>query len=366
MSLPDPRNYPPVNVRNPLIRQIMSLLTEHDVQAVDAKRTELRSQISDLLLTGDHGALNAALLQAPALEAWQTLWQFLREVVEAAPAHTGPYATLFAIPVIIVAGSSKGASLSGEINNTDSILQVLRQHGVIAADALVSIAPGLLSAETLSTISPAQLQQWKETLAESLKSNLLNPFGLETTPVFVKEESAWLRYIVGAAIQTEEAAPAIRLGGVVNTWGTALAQVLSDALKTGDATVLAIPRAPQSWLAAQETGRTLLQETRLQLLASSAIRAIRSKARTPIAVIAAHDNDEIRITLCSQEDPERWQGFVWPLTAGDRVEQISNFAQTLFQDCQVADIRVIEQIQPDRDGDLPFFVTAHFTAKQPH
>jgi len=361
MSLPDPRNYAPVNARNPLIRQLMSLMTEHDALAITNKRAALQAQIADLLAANDHAALNAALNQAPALEAWQTLWQALRDEVESAPADANNHATLFAIPVIIVAGSDKGARLPGMLSSPETVLNLLRQHGVLAADAMACLAPELVSSDMLAAISPSRQIRLKTALVEPLQNSSSNLFDLTPSPLEVKEESAWLRFIVGAVLQPETAPPQIKLGGAVDNWGMALAQNLGEQLKTTGATVLALPRAPQSWLAAQENGRTILLETRLQLLASSAIRAIRSKGRTPVAVIAAHENDEIRITLSSQEDAERWQGFVWPLSPGDHVEQIVDFTQTLFHDCQVQDIRLVESIQPDREGELPFFVTAHFS-----
>ncbi len=355
MSLPDPRNHPPVNSRNPLIRQLMSVMTSSDSATAESGRSELRAMLSDLLAANDHAAINAALTQAPDQQAWQALWQALREVVE-----SGGEVTLFALPVIIVAGSAAGTTLPGRLADPQGVLRLLRENGLLAGQAEAILAPQLVSAESMAAISPCQVNQWKNSLADALNCCDPDPFGLAEDPVSVKEESAWLRFLVGAVRQPGNAGEQIRLGGQVGRWGLALSELLGQQLKAGDATVLAIPRAPQGWLSAQETGRTVLLETRLQLLASSAIRTIRSKRRTPVAVIAAHDSDEIRITFSSREDGERWQGFVWPLAPADHVEYIADFARSLFQDCQVEDVRIIDSIQPDRDGELPFFVTAHF------
>lgn len=360
MTLPDPRQYPPVNARNPVIRQLMSLLTEHDETEIKAKRSQLLAMISELLAANDHSAINAALTQAPAQEAWLALWQTLCTAVEAVQDPHETQAMLFALPVILVAGSTKGTGLPCKLADPDSVLQILRDQGVLARDAVAALSPELVSLEALATISPARLYRWKNTLADSLTNGANNPFGLSASPIQIKEESAWLRFIVGAVRQPAGGPTQMLLGGQVGKWGLQLSQNLGEQLKTGDATVLAIPRTPQGWLAAQENGRNVLQETRLQLLASSAIRTIRSKGRTPVAIIAAHESDEIRITLSSREDAERWQGFVWPLAPADRMESIADFAQDLFRDCQVDDIRLIDAIQPDQKDGLPFFVTAHF------
>ena len=82
MTLPDPRLYPRVNPQNPLIRQLMSFLSEKDAANVAQKRQALRDLIGETLSSNDHYALNGALTQAPSQEAWLALWQGLRDVVE--------------------------------------------------------------------------------------------------------------------------------------------------------------------------------------------------------------------------------------------------------------------------------------------
>lgn len=366
MSLPDPRQYPPVNARNPIIRQLMSMLTEHDENLVAAKRAKLVNMITDLLIAKDHAAINAALTQAPAQDAWQSLWQILCEVVSKHPENCDIHTTLFALPIIVVAASSQECTVPGILDNPDQVLQILRQHGVLAQDAEAVIAPGLVSAEAMAAFSPAILYQWKSGAIDTFRLDQQSPLNLPASPIRAKEESAWLRFIVGAVCGSTARPAPIRLGGLVEKWGLELSQALGEQLKTANATVLAIPRAPQGWQEAQQNGRTVLLETRLQLTASSAIRAIRAKGCTPVAVIAAHENDEIRITFSSQEDAERWLGFVWPLSPADRVEHIQQFALMLLRDCQVYDVRVIDTLQPDREGDLPFFVTAHFAPVSHH
>lgn len=361
MSLPDPRNYAPVNARNPLIRQLMSLMTERAESAIAAKHTELRLQIADLLSSNDHAALNAALNQAPAQDAWRTLWRALRELVEEAPTGSDCHVVLFAVPVVIVAGSSTNATLPEQLKAPEDIVHLLRQHGVLAQDAVVHLSSELASAEAIAAISPCRLFEWKKSLLNEMTVENHRLFTLPSSQLAIKEESAWLRFMIGAVRQPINAPAQIQLGGKVDGWGMAVSQALGEQLKTGNATVLALPRAPQSWLTAQENGRTVLLETRLQLLASSAIRTIRSKGRTPVAVMAAHESGEIRITFSSQEDAERWQGFVWPLSPADSVDYIVDFAQTLFHDCQVQDVRLVDTIQPDTLDGLPFFATAHFS-----
>ncbi|AOX99020.1 hypothetical protein [Jeongeupia sp. USM3] len=358
MYLPDPRLYPRVNAKNPVIRNLMALLTAGNADEAAQKRGALDEIVRELLLTGDHYGLNGALTQAPTQDGYKVLWQTLREAVET-PVQPGPFAVPFALPIVFVAGRKGATSLPGEID-AGAVLALLRQHGAVAADAAVWLSGALVGADQLAAVNPAQLQRWQQAEATPL------PVALSPAPIEFKDEGVFLRYLVGVAIQPEGGQPAIRLGGPVGAWGMPLAQLLSDTFKQPGLTLFPIPRVPQSWLAAQETGRVTVLETRLQVAASNAIRSIRSKGRTPAITLAAHEGGEIRITFSSREDAERWEGYVWPLAPLDTAEQVHAFVDELMRECQVDDVVVIETIQPDLDTDgLPFFVTAHNKPVQP-
>ncbi|MDW5416114.1 hypothetical protein R6242_05960 [Iodobacter sp. CM08] len=364
MYLPDPRLYARVNAQNPIIRLLMSLLTESSSALVQQKREELTALLADTLAIQDHAALNAAMTQAPSLDAYLELWSLLRAAVENAPKNAEHYAIPFAIPVILVAGFKGTTELAGQLSDVDAVLALLKQHEVISPDADVWLSAKLVHAETLASVNPSQLSQWRDQL-QYASGGL--PLDLNTSPMPLKDEAVFLRYLVGVAMQNKDAAPAIKLGGNLGAWGMQLANLIGEQLKTNGVTLFPIPRTPMPWLTAGEAGRETQLQTRLQLMASNALRSIRSKGRTPVICIAAHENAEIRITFSTIEDAERWEGFVWPLSAWDHVEKIHQYAVELFRECMVSDIRIIENVQPNMDSDqLPFFVTAHIKAVVQH
>jgi len=335
MTLPDPRRYPPPNARNPVIRLVMKQLTASSPEIAAEAARALRQNLVDMIAAGDHAGLNAILTQSPALEAAQALWQALREILEA-PAPFAP----FLIPVILVAGVKGSATLPGALTDPQALVDLLRQHGVFAPDAEVSLARELVREDALAAINPSQILRWREA-----------DLALAGASMPLHDEAVFLRFIVGIS----SVPPQKRMGA----WGMPLAELISKQLATEGVTLFTIPRAPQGWLSALESGRATLLETRLQHMTSNAVRGIRLKGRTPIATLAAHDNDEIRITISSQEDGERWYGFVWPLSPRDEVAAIERFATELFVECQISDIRIVPDLQPDLQDDLPFFVTAH-------
>lgn len=360
MYLPDPRLYPRVNPQNPVIRALMSYLTESDAPVAAEKRKALTAVVAELIAARDHYALNGALTQAPSQEGYKLLWQIVRELCEGSNGAAS-WGVPFAIPLILVVGARSQVQLAGHLPDTDAVLALLRQHGVIQPNAEVYLAPALVHPGDLAAINPAQLAEWRdapqpEALARSVRE----------APITCKDEGVFLRYLVGVATQAKEAEPAIRLNGSVGAWGMPLADLIGKALAEDGVTLFAMPRVPQTWLAAQESGRVTQLETRLQVAASNAIRSMRSKRRTPVGCIAAHEGGEIRISFSSQEDGERWEGFVWPLAPLDAAEQVREYAEGLLRECQLDDIRVVETVQPDQQDGLPFFVTAHYHPVSQH
>jgi len=343
MPLPDPRQYPSENTRNPSINLALSV-GQHSSQDQAASQFQaLTNLIASLLANHDNAALNAAFSQASSAANWQILAKAMDVAISTSE--------IFTIPVIIVAGGNQEATLSTVID-PQGITEILQQNGALPVDTAVTIYPRLLSLETLAAINPSDVFEWQQepqTTPRALQS--INP---DSDSIEIKEESAWLRFLLG---RITPSSPELTLGKA----SMSLSQTLGKSLQQGELSVLALPHSIHlNWFGGLAAGRRALLETRLQLLVSNAVRVIRSKKRTPVGTIAAHEGDEIRVALSSQEDSERWYGFVWPLNTGDQIDDICSFIRDLLHDCQINDIRIVDSIQPDLENDIPFFVTAHF------
>lgn len=346
MSLPDPRQYATLNIRHPVIEELARAL-----QTPTASHPALTAEIEQLLASQSHASLHAALAQAPSATAAQLLWQTLRKAVETA--QTGELVP-FLLPVILVAGSKTETQLPGALKDTVPIQQLLSNAGLWSTQAPCWLSPILFDSETIAQINPAQLWAWRQQTDYAQQG-----LPLPTTAVAIplKDQAVYLRYLAGATLKTSEDQPL--LAAPIGAWALPLAELLGQQLATSGVTLFPIPRAPMSWLAAQDTGHTCLLETRMQVMVSDALHTLRHKGRTPVATLAAHQSDEIRLTLSSLEDAERWYGYVWPLTARDHLASIEQQAIQLLQECQVDDIRIVPDLQPDLVDDLPFFATAH-------
>src|SRR5690606_32441535 len=110
------------------------------------------------------------------------------------------------IPLILVVGTRAQVQLAGRLPDPDAVLALLRQHGVIAADAEVYLAPALVHPGDVAAINPAQLAGWRE-----LPQHEALAHAVREAPVLCKDEGVFLRYLVGIAAQQAGQPAAIRL-----------------------------------------------------------------------------------------------------------------------------------------------------------
>lgn len=358
MYLPDPRHFPRVDPKNDYIRQVMRVLTARELSERDEAGRILSRQIHVALQNGCDDELQQALASSPSQEAYKYLWNELRDAVEAMP-DTGSQALVFAIPLLLVAAGTRGqVKVAGRLPDIQPVLSILSQHGVIGNEREVSLSPVMLSLATLQQWQPSQLYRWSQHLQDVARGV---PLELQPDDLVVADEAVHLRFLVGVArLRAGEDSP-IRLGGDAGKWGMKLAEEINRQLKQDNLSLLAIPRPPQMLLLAQVNGRFARHELGLQLVVSRCIRKIRQAGETPVAVLAAHDSNELRFTISARENSERWEGYVWPLQPLDSVELISDNTVALLHECQVNDIRVQTEVKPDMQDGLPLFLCAHDT-----
>jgi hypothetical protein len=126
------------------------------------------------------------------------------------------------------------------------------------------------------------------------------------------------------------------------------------ALAHPDATLLALPAAPERPLQAVRTARALQRDVAAQVFASNALRAIRGRSGEPVAVVSAHrapdapGGGELRVSLSSPFEPRDAEGFRCPLHPLERADDVAQALISLLRDCRVADVRMLAGVHPDR------------------
>jgi hypothetical protein len=331
--LPDPRQYPSATLSNRLIHLTQSVLTAASDEQREQHRADLRHALTDLLERDEVLLLSVALNMAPSRAAYQELWLGLRAAVEQAPER---HAVIFAIPLVLVAGSRERATLPERIEDVDGLNALLRAQGVFAADAEVFLSGKLLAPEALLGISPAQLYRYTRQLVDAGRGL---PLELSASAVSVKEEGVFLRYLVGVAIEQANAAQPVCFDSKVGAWGVPLMKFLGTQLHVDGVTLFPIARPPAPLMQAIAAGNQARLDVALQVFTSSLLRKLRSEGKQPMAQVASHGSNEIHFTISARgASLQGAECFVWPLSPLDSVRRIEEDFRLLMQECQVEQV----------------------------
>jgi hypothetical protein len=367
IDIADPRAYcaPTGPIQESLIR-----LAEAGLAASSASRAEeidatLVSALAEHLQGEDAWPLADLFSTAPSAAVARHIWRRLIDGWRAASAAEGDrvVATLFALPVVIVAGvtpnesspstlaDAPAAALAGVLNEPERVTALLREHHALGGNLTFALAAPMVAADALDIPRLSTLLAWQKlSSSDGPVARELHP-----TPMVVhsNQESVHLRFLIGTAIGASAVDVFADKGG--GEWLMPLAQELSRQLAATGHSVLALPRPPQPPLLALQHGRAAQREVGAQLFASNAIRRFRARVGEPSAVISAHrcpaapGGGELRLSLSSPFDPRQAEGFRCPLFPPDRAIDVAMMLLDLLRDCRVADVRVIAGAQADRD-----------------
>ncbi|HEV2219487.1 MAG TPA: hypothetical protein VGV08_02900, partial [Casimicrobiaceae bacterium] len=361
--LADPRAWRAAPASDAVVARLHALavagLDARTTREEDAARDDMRRALVPLIRSGDGGALAKALAEATALPAARYLWRALEAAEREAGAAAGALATtLFAIPVVVVAGRTSQpahARLPAAMQEREGLAALLREHRALEGCETFALATALTRAEAIDLPRlPALLAQCR--IAEGLATAPMPSLAVPAADLDLRGagERVFLRFVVGVALTAAGFDP-LR-GGEVGRWGMPFAQRLSAGLAVPGASVLALPRAPARLVAALRIGRTAQREIGAQVFASNAIRRLRASVGEPTAVISAHRADdapgggELRLSLSSPFEPRDAEGFRCPLHPYDAVRDVAGMLVSLLDDCRVSDVRVQPGVHPDVDA----------------
>ncbi len=322
-------------------------------QAGDAADAALRDALTALLHDGDGSGLAAAFATAPGADVHRQLWRMLA-AAEARGGDGDLRTTVFALPLVVVAGLTDGAAapvaLPGVFADPDALAAPLREHGALAGNRTFALAPSLAAADALDFARLPALLGARAAGADA------EPVDVKPAPIRVAgaREGVHLRFLAGVAL----AAPGIDLTAVgeAGKWAIPLARAIGAQLAVPGVSVLALPHAPRRLVPALQAGRALQREVSAQVFLSDALRRMRGATGEPSAVISAHrapeapSGGELRLSLSSPFAPRDAEGFRCPLYAEDRVGEVVQMLTTLLADCRVADVRVLPGVHADRDA----------------
>lgn len=323
-------------------------------QRAAALDTEIRDALSALLAPTHGERLAAVFATAPTAAIYRHLWRLLTQCAPEPAAASHLKVTVFALPVVLVAGLDAGpdarASLPCVLDDTAALAEILREHGALAGNQTFALANALVATGAIDLAQLPDLLAWSASPESALISRALEP-----APIVLAAgpETVHLRFLVGSALGAPDADLLRRTD--VGKWGMPLAQALGRQLGAKGITVLALPRAPQSLLQAVRQGRAAQREVGAQIFAANAIRRLRAAVGEPTAVISAHrcpgavNGGEVRLSLSSPFDPREAEGFRCPLYPTETIDEVVAMLTDFLGECRVADVRVVPGVHGDRD-----------------
>jgi hypothetical protein len=341
---------------------LFALVASSLAQTSAAHAEQIDVEVTMLLVQrlADGGGASLAELfdAAPSVAIARHLW---RRLIQAWRHASRPgegeqvAATLFAIPIVIVAGnqtSSPVRPVGGVLDDVARIDAILQEHGAIGGSQTLALSSALATADAIDvTRLPALLRWQREALVVADADRDVAPAPI---PVQAGTEAAHLRFMIGTAISA--AGVDLLAATDVEGWAMPLAQELTRQLAVPGASVLALPHVPASPPAALQQGRVAQRAVGAQLFASNAIRRLRASVGEPCAVISAHrclaarGGGELRLSLSSAFDPRQAEGFRCPLFPTESARDVASMLVELVHDCRVDDVRVIAGIHADRDA----------------
>jgi len=316
-------------------------------------QASLRATLAEMLDRKELLAMSVALAMVTSQALYQVLWDALRDVAERP--DSGRHAVVFAVPVVLVAGSRTQLALPATLADVDGLNALFRQHGLFAERAEAWLSGKLLHPDSVVGIPATDIFRLTRELQDAASGV---PLDLPPAAVTVKEEGVFLRYLLGVAIQEEGAPAPVKLGGSVGAWGVPLMKFLGEQLQVEGVTLFPIPRPPMPLMQAIVAGNHARLEVALQVFASTQIRQLRDLNHEPVAIVSAHDNGELHFTISAEGNAKDWGGFVWPLAAQDVVAQIETSFRLLMAECHVRDVRLLPDVQPESRDGIPLFFTA--------
>ena len=356
MEIDDPRSFTAhaETLQSPLFEMAEASLAASSITRADEIDRALVMALAHRLIAGEGSFVAELLAAAPSAPVARHLWRRLSDAWREASRgeENSLTATLFAIPLVLVAAGKDGdGEIAGVLVDAVRIAAILREHRALGGSETFALASPLVTSDAFDLARLPQLLAWERQAADGGVDHL----DLHPTPIATKvgQEGVHLRFLAGVALaapqadllrETESAAGAM-----------ALAQELARQLAGPGYSVLALPRAPQSPLAALQQGRAAQRDIGAQLFASNAIRRLRASVGEPSAVISAHrcvgapGGGELRLSLSSPFDPRRAEGFRCPLFAGDRAVDVARMLADLMRDCRVTDVQALPGVHADRD-----------------
>ena len=186
----DPRKYTKAYPKTNIIIQ-----TAMDIKDDKADINQLDEVIAMKLRDEQDATINIALNLAPDNEIAGIIWDSLNRTVNTALSNK---ANIFAIPLILVAGSKAKACIKPQIN-TEKLNEFFTVNNLFLPNSDSFISGKLIDPKTISSIKYSQLYYWVRNLQ---KAKLWLPITVDGSSVETLGEGVFLRFLIGVSVES--------------------------------------------------------------------------------------------------------------------------------------------------------------------
>lgn len=295
-----------------------------DVLKSERDFNDLKEQIAKLLGNNNDALVNVALNLSPSFAVSNMIWRALNAAINDIP---NLCAHIFAIPLVLVAGSTTSARLVANV--ADGVLNdYFWQNKIFNPGADCFISGKLIDPRALAKIKPSQLYHWQRELQQA---KLWLPMEIEGTPIQVLNEGVFLRFLIGITITqgdlgvNQEAYRSSSMG---------LMKLINQALQHETVTLFVIPFHPVSLSEAYLVGDNKRTEIAITVAISNVVRKLREKKLRAVAILQS-DGAALKISICSANDSSIQETSLWHLTKFENYQEHITTITNLLHDMQL-------------------------------
>lgn len=355
LQLPEPRRFGGAGVTDALALAAARAM-KADALERPRRMGALCDAIAQALARGAESRVREALRQVPDAASYRMLTAALARAIDGARGESGVVARAFVLPVVLVASATRARVVPGALPDVDALVRLFERTQALGPTRNFGLSNALCALPALEALTPQTLLALTRELEAQELGRLLPPAAI-TVPA--GGEQTHLRFIVGAGLTAPESPGFTETAAHIGSWGAEFARLLQQQLAMPGVQLAVLPRPPLDLVGAPHAGRTAQLEVALNLFASNAVRRFRVAVGDPVAVVSAHEDAQIRVTLSSPFADDLTDGFCWPLHPADDLASVQGMILELFTDMRVHDVRVCASVLPShRDNGAPLYPRA--------
>ncbi|MGH8665348.1 MAG: hypothetical protein ACREUX_13890 [Burkholderiales bacterium] len=355
LQLPEPRRFGGGSVTDALA---LAAIRAAKSNALERPRhtTALRDAVAEALKQGAEARVREALRQAPDAASYRMLTDAAARAIDAARGESGVVARAFALPVVLVASATHELVVPGVLPDVDALRRLFERTQALGPTRNFGLSNALCALQALEALSLRSLLALTRELEPQALGRLLPPAPITVPP---GDEQTHLRFVVGAGLTAPESPGFTEIAAHIGPWGVECARLIEQQLAMPGLQLAALPRPPLDLVGAPHAGRSAQLEIALNLFASNAVRRFRQAVGDPVAIVSAHEDAQIRVTLSSPFAEDLVDGFCWPLHPADDLAAVQMLILDLFADMRVPDVRVCARVLASRrDNGAPLHPSA--------